>query len=53
MIILELKNTLAKMKYSPVGINSRSDLNEERISESEDGSIQFIQSQRGKKLKTN
>lgn len=55
MIILELKNTLVKMKFSPVGINSRSELNEERISELEDGSIQFIQSeeQRGKKSKIN
>lgn len=52
--LLELKNTTTKTKYSRDRFHSRFAMNEERVSELENGSKKFIQSgkQKEKQLKT-
>lgn len=45
MKILELKNTVIKMKYSLNGFNSQFEMNEEKISELEGDSLVLIQSE--------
>ena len=45
MEILELKNKIAKVKYSLGGLNSRMEVTEEKVSELEGKSIEFIQSE--------
>ena len=50
--ILELKNTMTKLKHSTESFNSRLDQVEERINELEDRSFEIIQSEDQKEKRT-
>ena len=55
MELLEIKNTISKMKYSLNGISNKLDTTEENISELEDIAIETIQIEawKEKRLKKN